>query len=278
MEQQAIPKPHPLPAVTLGGVRLDAITQDRCIAEIFEALEQSRGGWVITPNLDHLRRARVDPDYASLLAEADLVVADGMPLIWASRVQGTPLPERVAGSSLIDPLSSAAASRGRSVFLLGGEPGTAEEASRILCERYNGLRIAGTYCPPFGFESDDEQMKLLREAVKDAQPDLVYVALGSPKQERLIRRIKDDLPQAWWLGIGISLSFVSGHVKRAPRWVQKAGLEWCHRLRQEPRRLARRYLIDGIPFAARLMTGAAWRRITGRARDTGHRGGRIGVF
>lgn len=279
MEPQANPTTLPLPAVTLNGVRLDAITQSRCVEEIFDALDHARGGWVITPNLDHLRRAHIDPDYASLLAEGDLVVADGMPLIWASRVQGTPLPERVAGSSLIDPLCAAAAERGRSIFMLGGEPGAAEEASRILRERYNGLLVAGTYCPPFGFESDEKQMELLREAVKDAQPDLVYVALGSPKQERLIRRIKDDLPQAWWLGIGISLSFVSGHVKRAPRWVQKVGLEWCHRLLQEPRRLARRYLIDGIPFAARLLMGAAWQRLTGRAREGGDSGsGRIAVL
>jgi len=194
-----------------------------------------------------------------------LIVADGMPLIWASRIQGTPLPERVAGSSLISTLSAAAGKQGRSVYLLGGDKGTAEQAADVLKRQYPGVRIAGTYYPEFGFESDEAQMQKLIAHLTAANPDIVYVALGSPKQEWLIGQLRGYLPRAWWLGIGISFSFLSGHVKRAPQWMQRSGLEWLHRLCQEPRRLARRYLVQGLPFAASLFTSAIIGRLQTRS-------------
>lgn len=250
------PRAGHLPVVNLTGVRLHAITEQATIAHILAELDAGRGGMVVTPNLDHLRRCRKDAAFAHLVAHADLVVADGMPLVWASRVQGTRLPERVAGSNLISSLSRGAAERGRSIFLLGGAPGTADAAARVLCERFPGLRIAGTFCPPPGFEADQKKLAEIEQALRDAQPDIVYVALGSPKQEFLIAQMHDLLPKAWWLGVGISLSFLCGHVRRAPRWMQRTGIEWAHRLFQEPRRLFKRYVIQGLPFAARLFGGA----------------------
>jgi N-acetylglucosaminyldiphosphoundecaprenol N-acetyl-beta-D-mannosaminyltransferase len=252
--------PQPPPHIVLDGVKLAAVTEAQCVMYMFDHLDQGLGGWVITPNLDHMRRARLDSDYRTLLTEADLVVADGMPLIWASRIQRTALPQRVAGSALVWSIAQTAARRGRSIFLLGGDPGTAEKSAQTLKDRYNGLLICGSCCPPMGFENDPQMVAELRQKLAAAKPDVVYVALGSPKQEELIRQIRDDLPQAWWLGVGISFSFLSGHVKRAPQWVQRIGLEWVHRLGQEPRRLARRYLIEGFPYAARLLFGAVRRR------------------
>lgn len=253
-----------LPEVHLAGVRLHALTEKQAIAHILNALDRNRGGWVVTPNLDHLRRASADAAFAGLVAEADLVVADGMPLIWASRLQGTPLPERVAGSTLVDTLAAAAAEHGRSLFLLGGAPGAAEGAAHVLQQRYPRLRIVGTFCPSFGFENDPEELSRLEGAIIGAGPDIVYVALGSPKQERLIHRLRPLLPEAWWLGVGISLSFLAGDVRRAPVWVQRLGLEWVHRLAQEPGRLAQRYLVQGLPFAVRLFGGALFCRSKGR--------------
>ncbi|MFW6059412.1 MAG: WecB/TagA/CpsF family glycosyltransferase [Phycisphaeraceae bacterium] len=249
--------------VRLHGVAFDAITEQACIDRVMAALARGEGGWIVTPNLDHLRRAQRDATFRAMLDEADLVVADGMPLIWASRLQGAPLPERVAGSSMAWTVAAAAAEHGRSLFLLGGEPGVGEEAERKLTGRYPGLRVAGRFCPSMGFETDTEQMEELRSALRVAQPDIVYVALGSPKQERVIQALRSELPEAWWIGVGISLSFVAGRVKRAPVWVQRLGLEWVHRLVQEPRRLARRYLVDGLPFACRLLGAAAVRRMRG---------------
>ncbi|CAN5185199.1 N/A [soil metagenome] len=253
-----------LPQIELGGLHLHALTEAQCVEHILSELRELRGGWVVTPNLDHLRRFQGDREFQELVGQADLITADGMPLIWFSRLQGTPLPERVAGSSLISTVSSAAAQEGRSIYLMGGDPGTAEEAGRILCERYPGLRLAGTSCPKVGSTIDEATRQSLVAELERLQPDIIFVGLGSPKQERLIAALKSSLPHAWWLGVGISFSFVCKRVRRAPRWMQKLGLEWVHRLWQEPRRLAKRYLVDGLPFAALMFVRCGWRRMFGR--------------
>ncbi len=243
---------------------MHAVSEPRCIEHILDQLSAGRGGMVVTPNVDHLRRCRRDLSFAAVVQEADLVVADGMPLVWASRLQGTPLPQRVAGSDLISSLSAAAAATGRSVFLLGGEPGTADAAAAILRDRCPQLKIAGTLCPPLGFEKDAAQLERITQALQSAQPDIVYVGLGSPKQERLIDRLRRALPRAWWLGVGVSFSFLCGDVRRAPPWMRKHGLEWLHRLGQEPKRLFKRYLVLGPPYAAMMLLRAAGRGITHR--------------
>lgn len=271
-----------LPTVRLYQVRLHAVSEAQCVSHISDRLEAGEGGWVVTANLHHLRRLVWDKQYARLCEGATLVVADGMPLIWASRIQGTPLPGRVAGSDLILSLSAAVARRGRPVYLLGGAPGTAQAAAKALQQCCSGLKVAGTYCPPVGFENDSDQMNLIERRLSRARPDVIYVALGSPKQERLISRLRHRLPNAWWLGVGISFSFLCGDVRRAPRWMRRIGLEWLHRLVQEPRRLARRYLVQGIPFAGWLLAGAALRgaggaiakvRFPGSPREPGQSGG-----
>lgn len=245
--------------IRLLGVPIDRLTAPAAITAILAALREGRGGWVVTPNLDHLRRLVRDPEFAAICEDADLRLADGMPLVWASRLQRTPLPQRVAGSDLIWSLSEAAARQGRSIYLLGGNPGAAARAAEILATRFPGLLIAGVSCPEFGFDSDPARRQTVLAAVAGSRPDLVYVALGSPKQERLIRELRPLVPSAWCLGLGISFSFVTGEVRRAPRWMQRIGLEWAHRLRQEPRRLAGRYLLEGLPFAVRLLATSAWR-------------------
>lgn len=261
-----------LPSVELRGVRFHAVTEERCVRHVLDELDAGRGGWVVTPNLDILRRCTREPAFAAMVDRADVVVADGMPLVWASRLQRTPLPQRIAGSDMIFSLCGGAAERGRSVFLLGGAPGTAEAAADVLREQYSSLRIAGWHCPPFGFEGDEGQMQQIRAALREARPDIVFVALGSPKQEHLIKSVRNEAPGAWWLGIGVTFSFVSGDLARSPRWMRRTGLEWVHRLIQEPRRLARRYLIEGIPFALNLLTRSAWRGVLCRAQPA-----RVGV-
>ena len=248
--------PSPLPEVVLAGTRVHVITQAQCVAHVVMSLACNRGGWIATANLDHMRRLRKSAEFRRVYAGASVVVADGMPLIWAARLQATPLPERVAGSDLIHSLAAGAAAQDRSVFFLGGDPGSADAAAARLAKDHPGLRVAGTHCPPMGFEKDPAQMAELRRTVKESSPDIVFVALGSPKQELLIDEINSSLPQAWWIGVGISFSFVSGAVRRAPPWVRRVGLEWLHRLLQEPRRLAGRYLFHGPPCFLWLMASA----------------------
>ncbi|MEZ6233628.1 MAG: WecB/TagA/CpsF family glycosyltransferase [Phycisphaerales bacterium] len=245
---------------------MDVVTEAQTVARVFAALGENHGGLLVTVNLDHVRRCRADEAYASLVARSELVVADGMPLVWASAVRGTRLPERVAGANLVWSLCERAAREGRGVFLLGGDPGTAEAARAVLESRYPGIRVCGTLSPDRGFESDRARLDQIEATVAASGAEVVLVALGSPKQEYLGERLLEALPRAWFVGCGISFSFMSGAVRRAPGWMQRAGLEWLHRLAQEPRRLARRYLIDGIPFACVLLCGAAWERVTGRAR------------
>jgi N-acetylglucosaminyldiphosphoundecaprenol N-acetyl-beta-D-mannosaminyltransferase len=267
--RQILRPPEPVktfPVVELHGVELHAVTEAQVITHILDELKAGRGGVVVTPNLDHLRRYCHDLNFGALVAEADLVVPDGMPLIWASRLQGTPLPERVPGSNLISSLSGAAAAHGRSIFLLGGDPGTAEGAARVLKEKFPNCMIAGVYFPPFGFQNSPKEMAAIIQLLSDSKPDIVYVALGSPKQEKLIATLRLTLPHAWWLGVGNSFSFLAGHVKRAPKWMQRIGMEWSHRLLQEPRRLFKRYLVIGLPFAFALLSRALVRGLGNRLR------------
>lgn len=247
------------------GMRIDPVTQAEAVGRIIGALAAGRGGVVVTPNLDHLRQFAADPRVRDLYAHADLVLADGMPLVWASRLMGDPLPERVAGSDLIWSLSEACAAADRSVFLLGGNPGAADDAARVLTQRFPGLRVAGTLCPPMGFDADPAGMAAVRDALVAAAPDVVYVGVSFPRSGRVAEALRADVPGAWFLGLGVSLSFVSGEISRAPGWVQRTGLEWVYRILQEPRRLFVRYVFQGLPFAARLAAHAARARLRARA-------------
>ena len=264
-----------LPMIDLCRIEFAGITEAQCNDAIIAALGQGRGGWVVTANLDHVRRLLRERSYRDLCQGADLIVADGMPVVWAARIAGRPLPERVAGSSMVRTLSAAAAKAGRSIYLLGGDGDSCDRAAARLQQDYPGLIVAGAYSPPFGFEKDPGQMQAIRDRLIEASPDIIYVALGSPKQERLIADLRDDLPGAsgWWLGVGISFSFVTGDVRRAPIWMQKTGLEWVHRLAQEPKRLAKRYLVHGIPFAAELFVRAALARFSGPGQGKNSSGG-----
>jgi N-acetylglucosaminyldiphosphoundecaprenol N-acetyl-beta-D-mannosaminyltransferase len=247
--------------ISLMGMEIDHVTEGQVVAAIGDSLSKGRGGWVITPNLEHLRRFNKEEALQHYFEQADLVLADGMPLVWASRLKGTPLPARVAGSDLIWSVSMEAARRGRSVFVLGGTREAGWEAARRLQERCPGLRIAGMVYPPHGFENDPRAMDQIVETLEALRPDIVFVGLGFPKQERVIAGLRERFPQTWFLGIGISIGFVGGQVARAPMWMQRLGLEWLHRLAQEPRRLGRRYLLHGLPFAARLLLHGAVSRI-----------------
>jgi N-acetylglucosaminyldiphosphoundecaprenol N-acetyl-beta-D-mannosaminyltransferase len=251
----------PFANVELCGMTLATVDSAQVVDHLFESLARGQGGWLVTANLDFLRRHAKDPAARSVYEQADLRVADGMPLVWASRLRGTPLPERVAGSSLVAPLCQRAAREQRRVYLLGGEPTASREAERKLREASPGLQIAGVSSPWVSADPTADELDAIASELLASRPDIVLVAFGSPKQERVIAKLRARLPGAWWIGIGISLSFIAGHVRRAPPVVQALGLEWVHRLVQEPRRLFRRYLIEDLPFAVELFGRAAIDRV-----------------
>ena len=246
--------------VSLMGLDFDPVTEHEAVDAILDRSALGEGGYVVTPNLDYLREYQRTDDVRDWVDAADLVVPDGVPLLWASRLKREPLPDRVAGSNLIWSLSHAACLRGATVFLLGGEPGTAETAARRLRTASPGLDVRGTECPERGFEKRPERLAALARRVAEAEPDIVYVGLPLAKHVAIARELRRRLPQAWIIGVGVSFSFISGDLHRAPVWVQSAGLEWIHRLAQEPRRLFRRYVLEGIPFAARLLVYSALAR------------------
>jgi N-acetylglucosaminyldiphosphoundecaprenol N-acetyl-beta-D-mannosaminyltransferase len=227
-------------------------------------LSSGHGGQIATPNVDILHRVSRDAELLRHLESSAIVVADGKPLIWASRLAGRALPARVPGSDLIWSLSAAMAEVGRSVYLLGGEPGTACRAEEVLRGRYPALKLAGSLSPSFGFDTRSDEYDEVCDEVVGAAPDLVFVGFGFPKQERVIARLRTRLPQSWFMGCGAAIGFVAGVHSRAPGWMQDSGLEWMHRLLMEPRRLMRRYLVNDAPFAVRLLAGSARERLRSR--------------
>ena len=243
--------------VDLMGALVDRVDGPTAIDRIMSSLQAGAGGWVITPNVDILRRIVSDPAFAHVAGQADLSIADGMPLVWASRLQGTPLPARVAASELVYPLASEAARHGYSLFLLGGAPGTAEETAFSLLDHAPSATIAGSYAPPMGFEQDDEEFERIIKILTDQAPDIVLCAFGCPKQERLMVQLRQWLPGTWFIGVGGSFTIASGRTPAAPAWMRRSGLEWVHRLRLEPRRLFHRYLVEDLPFAIRLLVTSA---------------------
>jgi N-acetylglucosaminyldiphosphoundecaprenol N-acetyl-beta-D-mannosaminyltransferase len=190
--------------------------------------------------------------------QAAFLVADGMPLVWWSRLGSRRLPERVAGSDLIYAMCERAAAKGHRVYLLGAAPGVAEQAKAALLSRYPGLQVVGVECPPFrelSAEEDREQV----ERIRAARPDILFVALSQPKGEFWIADHVHRLGVPVAVQVGATLDFVAGRVRRSPVWMRKTGLEWFFRMAQEPRRLARRYL-DNALFLIRAVFAARFRR------------------
>lgn len=255
--------PELAPTVDLMGVALHNLTEDELVHHVVGRAAEGRGGWVATPNVDVLRLMVTDASVRELISKADLVVTDGMPLIWASRLQGTPLRQRLAGSEIIQPLCARAAQEGVGVFLLGGAPGTAERAAEVLAQRYPGLRISHL-CPPIGFETDQTWVQAVHDALRAAAPGLVFCGFGTPKQERFIISLVPDYPATWFIGTGGTFSMVAGDKPKAPLWMRRCGLEWAHRLRLEPTRLFERYIVHDLPFALRLLAVSGARRFSRR--------------
>jgi N-acetylglucosaminyldiphosphoundecaprenol N-acetyl-beta-D-mannosaminyltransferase len=242
----------------IGQLHVDRVTLAGALDAIDALIAGRRGGVVVTPNVDHVVIAERHARFREAYAAADLSLADGKPIVWASHLLGASLPEKVSGSDLVLPLLDLAASRRWRVYLLGGAPGVAEAAAERLA-RERGVAIAGTFAPqlaPVGGAQPDPAAQEAADAVRSARADLVLVAFGAPKQELWMHEHRRALAPAVLIGIGASLDFVIGRVRRAPRWMSDAGLEWLWRLAHEPRRLWRRYLVDDpqfLPILARTL-------------------------
>ncbi len=247
---EALPRP---PRLLVGKVPVDRITMDYAAVLVTEAL-MHRGALppltIVGPNAYLVTLAEKNARFAEAMRAADLAVPDGISVVKAARLLGSEIPERVTGGDLMERMCAEAAHYGFRVFFLGGLPGAAMMAAHNLRERYPGLNICGTYCPPYGFEKREAERERIREAIEAAKPDLLCVAFGAPKQEIWMQENRGWLPVGAILPVGAALDTQAGLRRRAPMWIQRLGMEWCFRLAMEPRRLWRRYLIGNVEFLA----------------------------
>jgi len=234
--------------IDICGIRIDNVSFKETIGKIEGFISDRSNVYAVTPNIDHIVKLQMNEEFRNIYSGASLVLADGMPVIWASKFLGTPLKERISGADLFTRLCAAAAEKRYKVFFLGGREGAASGACEALRKRYPDIQIAGFYSPPFGFENDENENVKIVNMVKAANPDILFVGLGAPKQEKWIYSHYKELRVPVSIGIGAAFEFVSGMVKRAPRWMQKAGLEWLWRLLMEPGRLWKRYLVEDMRF------------------------------
>jgi len=204
--------------------------------------------YVVTPNAQHVVLLERDQHFREIYSHASLVLADGFSLLLASRLLGKRLKERVTGVDLFKALCGRAAEMGLRVYLLGGQPGSADLAARKLKAVYPNLLVAGTLCPAWGFDNDPEQLDAIARIIREAKPHILFVGLGAPKQENWIYEHGLKLGVPVCMGVGGSFEMVGGITPRAPGWMQQLGLEWLFRLAVEPRRLWKRYLIGNVQF------------------------------
>jgi N-acetylglucosaminyldiphosphoundecaprenol N-acetyl-beta-D-mannosaminyltransferase len=239
----------PAARIRLFGMQIDNISLRAAVARILDWCHETSSScrYIVTPNVDHAVMFQHRPDLRAAYDGASLVLADGAPIVVASRLLRRPLPERVAGSDLV-PAIFRSATEPLSVFLLGAAPGVAEQAAGQIQRKWPTVRVVGTYSPPLGFENDDaENMRILQKAA-ESRPDLVIVGFGAPKQELWVSKHCPQLHAKVVICAGATIDFLAGHRRRSPIWMRRAGLEWLHRVCSEPRRLASRYARDAWVF------------------------------
>lgn len=227
-------------------IKLDNLTMEEALREIDAFVSEGTCRYVVTPNLDHIVTLEKDNEFAQVYDNADLVLADGKPLLWISRWLRSPIKEKLSGSDLFPRICQLAAEKGYKIFLLGAEEGVGAAAAENLRKRYSGLRIVGTYAPEYGFEGNQEELARIKSLILEAQPDILAVALGSPKGEKFIYTHLKEYGVPLSISIGATLDFEAERIRRAPKWMSDVGLEWLFRISQDPKRLIKRYWNDAV--------------------------------
>lgn len=232
------------------GVPVDDLNMNQALLRLedFIAIGRATGRThqVATVNADFVVNSLHDAELRRILQESDMATADGMPLVLGARLLGVPLADRVTGADLVPALAERAAQKGYSIYLLGARPGVGQRASEILQDRYPGLQIVGVMSPPN--VPIQEMDRSILDHIKAAKPDILLVAFGNPKQEKWIRLYAHELAVPVCIGVGGTFDMIAGLTKRAPVWMQRAGIEWLFRLAQEPKRLWKRYVLDLFYF------------------------------
>jgi len=217
------------------GVHIDHVTMSDAVARVADMVREPKPHLVVTANSEMIMMANADPVLYEIIERADLVVPDGIGVVWASRLLRTPLPERVPGVELMEALLAEGARQQWRIFLLGSEPGIADRAAEVIRTKHPGVQIVGTH---HGFFKSEELGDLLVK-IKAARPDILFVALGVPKQEKFAAAHLASLEVPVAMGVGGSFHIFAGTLRRAPAWMRRMGLEWFYRLLQQPSRIKR---------------------------------------
>ena len=230
----------------LMNTEIDNLTMDETLDAIDSLIKEDNCSYVVTPNVDHIVQLEKDEELKRVYENASLILTDGKPLIWISNWYKTPIKEKISGSDLFPRVCELAAKKGYTMYLLGAAEGVADKAAKNLMDKYKGLNIVGTYSPPIGFEKDKVELKKIERQIQEVHPDILIVGLGCPKQEKYMYHHCKELDVPISFGLGASIDFEAGNIKRAPRWMSEHGLEWLYRITQDPKRLAKRYLVDDM--------------------------------
>ncbi len=225
-------------------IEIDNVNMEEAINEVKNLIEAPGYHYVVTPNVAHIVTLEKDLEFQKVYKDADLILTDGMPLIWISKLYKTPIKEKVSGSDIFPLICAMAVENQYKVFILGAAEGVAAKAAENLKNKCPGLQVVGTYSPPYGFEKDNNEVEKVVDIVNNANPHILFVGLGAPKQEKFIHKYKEQLKVPISLGIGAAIDFEAGNVKRAPKWMQKSGLEGFYRFVKEPKRMFKRVFID----------------------------------
>lgn len=217
-------------------------------ASICERIHARQPGFIATPNVNHVCVCERDPAFRDLYRQAFLSLPDGVAVMLAARILGRPLRQKLSGSDMVPALCEFAAREGFGVFFMGGVPGTAARSAEIMAAKYPTLRVGGHLCPEFGFEKDPAELARINAEIRASGAEIVFVGLGSPKQERWMSANAEAAGAFIYMGVGGTFDFISGRVRRAPHLLQQIGFEWLWRVAMEPRRLWRRYFVEDLLF------------------------------
>lgn len=221
-------------------------TMDECLNEIESMIQNNHKAYIVAVNVDVIIKIEDDSALKEVTDNADMVLVDGKPLIWIAKKHKLPIKYKISGSDMVPLLCERAKDKGYSIFILGGKEGVADKAKENLEEKLPGIKIVGTYAPPFGFENNEAEISKINELICKANPDILLACLGCPKQEKFIYGNMEKYSAKVSVCAGATVDFLAGNIKRAPKWMSEHGMEWLYRFFKEPRRLFKRYFIDDI--------------------------------
>lgn len=247
---------------------INNVTMPETIAAIEQMIEADKKSYVVAINVDVVMKIEEDSYLKKVVDNADMVLVDGKPLVWISKLHGKPLKAKISGSDLVPLLCEVAAEKGYKIFIIGGKDGIAEQAKEKLENRLPKIKIVGTYAPPFGFEKNESELDKINQMISEAHPDLLIACFGCPKQEKWIYENIEKYNAKVSVCAGATVDFLAGNVKRAPRWMSDHGLEWFYRFTQEPKRMFKRYFVDDTKIVKLIFKYAKKEKNEWRAKTT----------